>query len=644
MPTKHSLFQRVPIEVPNLSGFDMSHENCFTAFTGTLTPALVDDLLPKDNVSLGVNCQVQTVPFATDFYGTIEAKFEAFFVPFRILYHGWQQFITSPNVDVVYGTNVDNPSAGSNLRPGVVRQPDCVPRATLPKFLFTACSLGDYLDIQCSRQAMYYLEATDEDPASYGLTSYQTLSDVSLMSFLAYHKIYDDWYRDSRLQVPVFVDSAENFVAGASLSTLAGVPRSLALPWVTFYQNAGSVDYDLAADTFEDLLEAYLAQLSLIDTWEGDLTGIQDFLASDGGLNFLNTIRSGMYDAALKTAALKLQNAFCLFDGASLFSLRQRNWYRDYFTNATTTPQAGNPARVAFGVDSSVSGDLASGVGSFSIASLRAANAIQHFLEVNNYAGDRYGDQIRAQFGIYPSDATTQRAIYLGSVSVPVYTKSVYAQSEVDPSSIEGRNPFGTVGTKFGNAQGVGSGSLVDNFTASEHGQLFVIFSLVPHAFYGTGTHKRNFRTEIGDFAFPNLAGVGDESISKSELSADPGSSATFGYTQRYSSYKFKNDAVHGLLRDGESLSAFALKRSFGMPDEYDVSLLPSLGSEFLQIPRNFLDDVSAVAGSSSKYGCWVDCHFSYKKVSTLPAYSIPTLEDPKNTHTEVIPLGGTRL
>lgn len=95
-------------------------------------------------------------------------------------------------------------------------------------------------------------------------------------------------------------------------------------------------------------------------------------------------------------------------------------------------------------------------------------------------------------------------------------------------------------------------------------------------------------------------------------------------------------DEVHGLLRDGENLQAFALQRSF---DE-----APSLGSQFIEIPTDYMDQVTAVTADMSKYGAWFNTWFTYKKSSVLPAYSIPTLGDPKDTHTEIISNGGTSL
>ena len=65
----NDLFKKVPVEIPNRSGFDESHEHNFTASVGTLVPAMVDMLLPNDTISLSVGSEIQLPPMATDFYG-----------------------------------------------------------------------------------------------------------------------------------------------------------------------------------------------------------------------------------------------------------------------------------------------------------------------------------------------------------------------------------------------------------------------------------------------------------------------------------------------------------------------------------------------------------------------------------------------
>ena len=530
------LFQKIPVKIPNKSGFDLSHENMLTLDCGTLVPVMTDLLIPGDKVSLGSAFEVQLPPMATDFYGRVRLKMEAFFVPCRILYGGWQRFMTSP-----VGTSQPG-DAISSVLPYVV-----VPAANAS--VIGRGSLADYLGFKGT------------------VNTNQRINNI--LRFMAYHKIYDDWYRDSRIQVPLFTE----VVAQSTSSSRRGVQY---LPYLTMSPTFSSFTY--GSDT-------------------------------------------------------------SFADGVSLFTLRQRNWSRDYFTNATPLPQAGTGASLSFNV--------ADGSGEFTIASLRAANALQQWLERNNIAGNRYADQIRAHFGVMPSDAVNQRAIYLGSSSSVIYNHSVYQTNNPDGTAVSSdvRNPFYSVGSKFASPIGSDKNSLVGSFEATEFGYFMVIASVVPDAVYSTGINRDFFRSQIGDFAFPLLQGVGDQPIYKAEL-ANVGvdgdtmaSMATFGYTQRFSEYKFMEDEVHGGLCDGQNLSAFALKRGFGSITSVN------LGSDFLQIPKNFLDDVAASDSDVlSNYGAWADIFFQYRKVSVLSAYTIPTLGDPQNTHIDVIPNGGRRL
>ena len=173
------VFNKVPVQIPNRSGFDLSHENLFTAKCGTLYPVLVDTILPGDSFSLGQSSQIQLPPMATDFYGRVMGKFEAFFVPFRILYGGWQELITHP----VSGDNYPSGTVpGSKAR--------YLPSLLFSKSLCLAGSLADFL----GRRA----DSVSSD------TSSSKEKFLNPLPFLAYHKIWNDWYRDSRIQAPAF--------------------------------------------------------------------------------------------------------------------------------------------------------------------------------------------------------------------------------------------------------------------------------------------------------------------------------------------------------------------------------------------------------------------------------------------------------
>lgn len=546
------IFDRVPIDLPNRSGFDVSHENLFTATCGTLIPCICKPMLPNDTVSLGCNFQVQLPPMVTDFFGKVDAVVETFFVPNRLLWGGWESFITHPTKNPQYpeGTLVEG-------------KPTRVPVINLKGYdkPLVAGSLADYLGLKSSEDYTWQHDHL-----------------ISAMPFLAYHRVWDDWYRDTRIQAPLFYRPAvvPGFIADGS---------------------------------FGSNIAAFTPYVSLMAA-----TSSSDPSSRFGPI--FNYVSSEESDTSL------------LGDGVSLLSLRQRNWSKGYFTTASTLPQAGDGAEIQIDVDEN-------GTGALSIAAIRSANSLQKWEERNNFSY-RYADQIYGQFGIYPDSAKMDRAIFLGRTRQVVYTRSVFQTASGDGTLND------VVGAKKGSAQVIAEDSLVRTFRASEHGYLIALFSLVPHAYYSTGSDRDFDRLDSEDFPFPLLAGMGDQKILLKELTGiSPGArdNDVFGYTDLYAEYKYYEDEVHGLLRDGQDLASFALQRTFD-PE----AAAPELGSAFLQIPIDFMDQVQAVKTSESGFSCWVDMYFTMKKVSTLPAFSLPTLADMKDVHTGYISRGGTRL
>lgn len=533
MSKLNSIFQTVPVNIPDRSGFDLSHESLFTAKVGTITPATVLEVLPGDTFSIGAMQKVTLPPFAVPFMGRIDACLEAFFVPNRLLWQGWQAFITQNN-------GVQSVSNGGTTDGVPLSIPIIDGQATVNAPYLGVGTLARYLGMKVGSQ--------------YSL-------NVSALPFLAYHKICDDWYRDENNMKPFFV---KNF-GGPSGSSLG--PH--ASPFIYGTQAASStVVYTLSPVT---------------------------------------------------STASPLSNTVDMSLG--LGDLRQRCWAKDYFTTCTTRPQAGADASVTF----NTSGQT----GNFTIATLRAANSLQKWLERNNIAGTEYGSQILAHFGVTPPDAVMNRAVLLGQNRMPVYVGSVENNGTQEPDSGASSNPFnGTLGSAAGFASGMDKGSLVDSFTAKEHGFIFVMFSLVPHAYYDTGVHKMFLRKFYGDYAWPEFANIGDEEVltlemtSNSEGASGPLSEQDiFGYNQRYASYKHMSDRVTGLLEDGQSLDVYALKRTF------DNSVAnPALGKDFLTIPTDYLDQVSNVNTKVSEFGCIVDVYFDARALRVLPQYSLPSL------------------
>lgn len=547
-----SVFNKVPVKVPNRSGFDMSHENLFTATVGTLIPASVEEVIPGDVVSIGGALNVELPPLATDFKGRVDARLETFFVPNRLLWGGWQNFITQ---DV----NTTTPGAigGSGVTvPGFSVATE-VPTVSLYASLCGAGTLADYLGFKGAG-----LSSSSSDRIK-----------VNALPFLAYQKIWDDWYRDSNIQQPFFLDG---------------------------YGTESTANYKVA-----------------FSPW---------------------TRQSGA--ASMFSGNYTTNNAATGYNGRLVSSLAQRNFAKDYFTTMTYEPQAGAGAELVFSVDSAAT------TAGFSIAQLRTANSLQKWLERNNIAGTRYFDQILAHYGVLPPDANVQRAVLLGSMTTPVIVNSL-SQTASNSGTWEGtragQNPYaGATGAQFGKGSSFGKDRLVDNFEVKEHGFIITLFSLVPHAYYGTGTRRYLYNSKSSDYAFPEFANIGDQPVYQRELFenfASTGDSTNIiGYNQRYSHYKYHDDEVHGLLADGQDLQNFVLQKGF------DSGV--TLGSDLLQIPTSYMDNVMVSEANISGFNAVVDAYFDSKILRVLPQYSLPSLcqNEDGGGHTVDVPYRGRRL
>lgn len=565
------LFENRKVKINNKSGFDLAHSNFLTQTVGTLTPICTIPMIPNDSISLGFMGQIKMPPMATSFYGRIDYRLEAFFVPYRILWGGWENFLTMP-INDPYGTVIQRPKFLPNMSYSVSGGD------TIFSGAIARGSLLDYLGMK---------------NVSWG-GSASTFYLNNILPLLAYHKIYDDWYRNANIQKPVFV-------RGSSTSVLANAP------WTNVSFTVSNSSSSSGSD-------------STVDT---DLN-----IGPNGGY-------LGSYGFSNKYVA-QLKYGFNTFaDSSSIFQLRQRNWAKDYFTTATLYPQqSGTSAGAGVSMTTASEGDETT----FTISQLRQANILQKWLERNNIAGARYSDQIRATYGVLPSDALLDRPIFLGGSSFGIYTNSI-AQS-VNSSSSSEANPYsGIAGADSGQTSGFGKDSLVDKFTATEHGILMVIGSIVPHATYSTGSSRMFGWSTFGDIPNPMFEGLGEQAILKGELatSITPENSNTiFGYTQQYADAKYMNDEVHGLLVDGQNLDSFALQRSFAN----DVALT----SNFIQIPKTYLNQVTSIDVSESGFSAWANFYFDVKKTSLLSQYTIPTLGENPNTHTESVPNTGRYL
>lgn len=545
----------IRVKVPNRSGFDKTHRNSGTMTCGTITPILFDEVVPSTRLSLRLPITVQLPPLASDTYMNLKLKVEAFFVPMRLLCKSFEDFFS------------DNaPYEGAMGSTGIYT--DLVPRVpyfvTGSGYISTGPgSLADYLGVRSFDAQVGALNA---------------------LPFAAYHLVYQEWYRNPRVQKAPFVPALG--AASAVRQKIYSMPS-------TYFADSTS-----AASLYQGYISPAISFSSVSDT--------------------------------------------LLNDGVSIFALRQRNFGQDYFTGARLTAQQGPAVTVDTAVvpDPVTAGDQTR----MTISALRAANSLQMFKERNMLPSSRYIDQVKARYGATLSDGVAQRPICIGTGSYDVLSTGI-SQTASAGTGTGSVNPFDSVAAQYGRAYASGSDFIIKDFTANEPGYILVNATLVPEVTYNTGLDRMFLRYtgpgSITDMANNLLQNVGDQPVYQWELAGNSGTyfNHIVGYQDRFADFMYKSNSVHGLLSasgvtpGSPSLSSFVLQRGFTGASPLDLS------SAFLEIPKNFLDPVFAVSSGVSGFSAWYDAMLQYKVSMPLAEFSIPSLQDPAYEHGQTISL-----
>lgn len=559
--------QRYKVTVPRRSGFDKSFRNTGTGKCGTLIPILCDEVIPGTKARLKLNLTAQLPPLVSDTYMNVKLKAEAFFVPMRLCcgsFEGWfcdfpQRVLTSSSalstfsfqdIDCVLPTMAISSSSSGGT----------------PSSFYGLGSLLDYLGVRGS---------------FIGGVNPSNLV-INPLPIVAYHLVWQEFYRNPRVQNPAFAKHIGSF---ANVSSYVSSSQFVsAIPSTWFHRGAVNSEGQPAVD----------------NSSFGVITD----------------------DIRFKCA-----------DGVHFLSLRQRNFGLDYFTGARVTPQQGDAVSVSF--------DVGDDTGSMTIAALRAANSLQQFRERNNLPSPRLVDQVKARYGASLSDGVAQRPICIGSATYDLSSTGVN-QTAANPSDVgSGVNPFNSVASQYGRAYGAGSDFIIEDFVANEPGYILVNLSLVPEVTYSRGIDRKFLRYRdsgsIVEMACGLLQNVGDQPIMVSEVSGNVPSlvepDAIFAYTDRFADFMYIPNQAHGQMRQSGTLYSYVLQRDFSGVE---------FGSDFLEIPVGYLDSIFAYEDDLTGdlgFSYWYDCLLDYKVSMPLQEYSIPSLQDPAYEHGEVVNL-----
>lgn len=169
-----NIFETAVVGRPSYNHFPLSHENKYTCRLGEMVPVATIECYPGDVFDLGAESLVRFLPLVTPVMHNMKVKTRAFFVPNRLLWAQWEDFITGKaEVEPPYFKPIDagDPVVGS---------------------------IGDYMDVP-----------------SMGATNIE----YSAFPGAAYCLIYDEYFRHQYLQNTIFTP----LVAGNNATAMATI-------------------------------------------------------------------------------------------------------------------------------------------------------------------------------------------------------------------------------------------------------------------------------------------------------------------------------------------------------------------------------------------------------------------------------------
>ena len=271
---------------------------------------------------------------------------------------------------------------------------------------------------------------------------------------------------------------------------------------------------------------------------------------------------------------------------------------------------SGNPA-LRFGNETGLLADLTNATAG-TINSLREAFAVQQLLELDQRAGTRYVELIKAHYGITVPDFRLQRPEYLGGgrtnmLVTPVPQTSNSGQDTTPQGNLAG---FGTV--EFNNH------SFRSSF--AEHGYVIGIASVIYDNTYQQRLDRHWTYETREEHYFPEFAHLGEQAVLKREVMATGTSTdeEVFGYQERWAEMRYKPSQVTGRMRSNSTtpLDKWHLAQYY--------TQVPALNEDFLKINE---DPVKRVVAIQDEPQIIFDTFFDMKCARPLPTYSIPGMD-----------------
>lgn len=639
--SKSLMFSTVQDSSVQYTDFNTSHDVKLSLNAGSVVPVMCRECLPGDTYDLDISSFVRMSPMSYPVMHNIQVFFHTFFVPNRLIYRDWDKFIwqgegKKPLSTGLPITDVSLPTFSISTLDNAVSKLANMPFGTGDYEQFIAWLVFGPKLVAKTQVLEKFVDwfASQVFESSELVTSYTSLFDYLGLQFTVdeYYVAYlynlsgasslQDWY--SKNSAPTI--TYNTFLIQFDIPDPKNPDK-----WKIIYDKFQTAK-SASPDWYNKVLFRYFIKASQIYYTQINALPFRAYnLIWDSYYRYEAISSAPDWDNPTITQQEILRYCLCL----------PRAYEHDYFTSCLPTRQKGQAlalpvsqiqvkgqTRATGNSDdpivtlSGTGSNITAGSGSINLINkatalvndLRTAIKLQSFNELFARVGSRVNEALKGIFNVDSEDGRLDIPTYISGSNFSMQISEVVQTSSSTDSS--------ALGDYAGHGIGSDKGDHI-HYTTNEHGFLIVMMSIRPQSEYADNVSKMWFRRSYLDYAWPQLATLGEQEVLNKELSffADinddnPVSEKVFGYIPRYSEYKYSFDRLCGDFRDAGTFFDWTLARRFMHQ--------PNLNANFIYIdPHNTNRIFSYTEEDYDHY--YAQVHFDMTSRLPLPLYSDPT-------------------
>lgn len=515
------------------AGFDLSSRMCFTAKVGEMLPIKYWDLLPGDSFKIDGKSFMRTLPVQKATFGRVREYYDFYFVPYNLLWDKFESWIVQTK-NAYHAKSVL--AAADNF-------------TTSP--YFTDTDIVSALISMGTKEAQAYLDywhvGSDKAKWAEGDMSklltylgYPTslapsgVESVALNPFplLAYHKIYQDYFRFSQwedaapwtynLDYILSEDKLHMDITGMMSGRTVNMPTIFTLHHVNF-------DKDLVNGM---LPQPQYGDVAIAGPLTGDFSGLSAVWAKSGNPSTVSFQSSAHqngseffplgYDATSPSTGSPVDPRTARLNGYSGSPIYTS--LKDFRPNGKDLILPVNGSSMSAGL---------------SVLVLRQAEALQKWKEITLSGDSDYKEQISKHWNVPSSQYNSYRCQYLGGFA-----------RNLDVSEVINTNLQGDEGVADIAGRGLSASNGKINFKNNDlYGLIMCIYHAKPLVEWNSMNilHPCLTKVKATDYAIPEFDSIGMQPLLRLNIMYN-GNSPTVpaGYVPRYAEYKTDLDLYKG--------------------------------------------------------------------------------------------------